>query len=93
MTMQNGGEFKDEVANMSIVEVPFMPLTDAQISALTQNLHTSQTCKVWFFDPDTNAYRTIRANRSIAKRKGRGTGADGNYYWTPVVATFEECNL
>lgn len=90
MTMANGARFKDEVALMSGISVPFLPLTDAQLAVLTQDLYTNTTCTVWFFDPDLNAYRTIIANRELSKRKHKGQGADGNDYWTPVVVTFEE---
>ena len=93
MTMTTGAKFKDEVALMSGIKIPFLPLTDAQIAKLTQDLYTSQTCTVWFFDPDLNAYRTIEANRELSKRKYRGQGADENDYWTPVVVTFEETYL
>lgn len=90
MTMSNGAEFQDEIAIMSTITVPFIPLTDAQVSNLAQTLYTNQTCDVYFFDPDLNEYRTITANRKMDKRKYRGAGADGNDYWTGVVCTFEE---
>lgn len=88
--MSTGGEFKDEVALLSVVTLPFMPLTETQLSTLTQKLYEGQTCTVYFFDPDVKQYRTMTANRQLDKRKYRGKGADGNDYWTPVICTFEE---
>ena len=90
MTMQSGGKYKDEVANLAVVIIPFMPVTEAQHSALVQTLLSASTCSLYYYDPDVEAYRTIKANRTISKRKYKGRGADDNKYFSGLVVTFEE---
>lgn len=90
MVMQNGMEYRDEIDHKSDVEVPFLPLTDAQINTLMTNLNSGMTCYVFFYDPDEGEYRTMTAYRSVKGRKFRGKGADGNYYWTGITVMFEE---
>lgn len=90
MVMLNGDTYEDEVAIKSDVELPFMPLTDAQLGTLMQTLHANATCSVYFFDPDVGVYRTMVAHRQIGGRKFRGKGADGQFYWTGVTVTFKE---
>jgi hypothetical protein len=90
VTMQNGQSYRDIIAWKSDVEVPFMPLTDAQLKTLMTNIKSDLTCALYFFDPDLGKYRTMTAYPTIDKRKFRGKGVNNSYYWTGVTLTFEE---
>lgn len=91
MTMQTGGKFKDEIANLSEVTMPTLPLTETQVKTLTTTLLAGQTVSLYFYDPDIEDYRVIVANRTFGgKKKYRGMGADGNLYWTGFEVVFEE---
>ena len=45
---------------------------------------------IYYFDPRTNAYRTIHYMATIQETVFRGAGGTGTEYWTGLVLTAEE---
>ena len=89
-TMLNGAYTEDTIAIKAVVSSPLIPLTEAQQSGFIQNLLSNDYATVYYFDPRKNAYRTAVMQYNISTTKHRGTGADGNEYWTGITVTFAD---
>lgn len=87
---KSGSYVEDEIAVKAVIKAFFRPLNESDLSALLSNIYSYVYVSVYYFDPKTNAYRTITARRTVSSQKYRGKGADGKEYWTGTVVTLTE---
>ena len=88
-TMLSGDTEEDILAWKAIVKLTAMPLNETQLSALLTALMASSV-SLYYFDPKTNAYKTISTIVEFTDTKQRGEGGTGTEYWTGLKATFTE---
>lgn len=92
---KNGGTFlsgdreEDVLAWKAVVTLPCMPLTEAQQTDFLGKA-TVDDPTLYYFDPRTNAYRTIHYMATIKETVYRGAGGTGTEYWTGLVLVAEE---
>ena len=88
-TFLSGDRTDDILAWKAVVTLTCMPLTEAQQNDLLQKI-TADNPTLYYFDPRTNAYRTISIMASLEPVMFRGKGGTGVDYWTGLVLTAEE---
>lgn len=91
----NGGVFlsgdreEDILAWKATVTLECMPLTEAQQADFLSKVMVDDPT-LYYFDPKTNAYRTIHYMADIAEGTFKGAGGTGTEFWTGYVLTAEE---
>ena len=88
-TMLSGGMTVDELKVREEVSYPLMPLTDDQAATVMTAVLNAPVHTVHYFSP-WKGERTIRMRRTVETVKRRGTGSDGNHYWSGFVLRFTE---
>lgn len=88
-TMLTGERIEDILAWKAVVTLTCMPLTPAQQADFLAKV-TVDDPTLYYFDPRTNAYRTIHYMASISETTHKGNGGTGTEYWTGLVLTAEE---
>ena len=88
-TYLSGDREEDVLAWKAVVKLTCMPLTEAQQADLVAKATVTDPT-LYYFDPRTNAYRTIHYMADIAESRYRGKGGTGVDYWTGIVLTAEE---
>lgn len=87
--MLDGSYTDDVLARKAVVTLICMPQTDAQMSILLQAIMQDYVT-LEYFDPKISGMRTATFMPSEPEQKYRGTGADGNDYWTGTKVVFTE---
>ena len=86
-----GSTIKDVLAVKAVVSSPLMPLTEEQQGYFLRTLMGSgDFVSLYYFEPSIEGYRTAAMSYEISKTKHRGTGADGNEYWTGLSVKFTD---
>ncbi len=88
--MLDGSYTEDEIAKKAVVTIPFMPLSENDISELLGNIYGEPYTSLYYYDPFKKAYITIASRRNVSEQKYVGTGTNGTEYWVGTVATFTE---
>ena len=88
--MLDGSYEEDTLAIKAVVSSPLMPLTEKQQSKIVSDILSDDYASVYYFDPRKNAYRSAVMRYEIGTTKHRGTGADGNEYWTGLTVKFTD---
>lgn len=85
----SGDEEEDVLKWKAIVTLTLMPLTEVQQADFLSKITVADPT-LYYFDPRTNAYRTIHYMADVTEGKDRGKGGTGTEYWTGYVLTAEE---
>ena len=88
-TYLSGDREEDVLAWKAVVKLTCMPLTETQQADLVAKATVADPT-LYYFDPRTNAYRTIHYMADISETRYRGKGGTGVDYWTGIVLTAEE---
>ena len=88
-TYLSGDQEEDLLAWKAVVQLTCMPLTENQQNDFLQKATVADPT-LYYFDPRTNAYRTIHYMATIQETVFRGAGGTGTEYWTGLVLTAEE---
>lgn len=88
--MLDGSYEEDVIAIKAVIFSPLMPLAEDLQSRFLQDLMSDDYASVYYFEPKLNAYRSAVMLYEIGTTKHRGTGADGNEYWTGLTVKFTD---
>lgn len=88
--MLDGSYEEDILAIKAVVSSPLMPLTEKQQGDILSDIMSDDYATVYYFDPRKNAYRSAVMRYEIGTTKHRGTGANGNEYWTGLTVKFTD---
>ena len=80
--MQDGSTIEDVIAIKAVITLPCMPLKENQFYSLLASLYGSKYAELHYFDPRTNAYRTIECIYAEVSGTHRITNVYGQEIWT-----------
>lgn len=87
--MLDGSDTVDELAVWEQIEIPCLPLTEAQMQAWLSILAVNAVHTVVYYSPRFGE-RSIQAKRTLPKLQYRGAGGTGLEWWTGAVITLKE---
>lgn len=89
-TMLTGETTVDVLAIKAVITVPLMPMFESQLNALIANALSSDYPTLRYFDPRTNAYRTITTIMDEPEMRHVGMNCYNNEIWIAGTLTFTE---
>lgn len=88
--MLDGSTVEDVLAIKAVITFPCLPWTESNFNTLLSSIYGSAYASIYYFDPRTNAYRTIDCIYSEISGTHRITNINGQEIWTSGALEFTE---
>lgn len=89
-TMLTGETTVDVLAIKAVITVPLMPLFESQLNAIISDVLSVDYPTLYYYDPRTNAYRTISTILDEPEMRHVGMNVYNNEIWLSGTLTFTE---